>query len=173
MTSVGDLNKPPFAYSGLTTAVITDGVTSVPDYIFKDCENLTSVTIPEGVTYIGSHAFYGCTNLINVTIPSTVTSIGDLNRPAFADTGLTTVVIADGATSVPDNAFKACGDLISVTIPASVISIGSKAFNDCTSLTTVIYNGITYTSKADIEAALTDANVTYDSNTSFPEFATP
>ena len=46
-------------------------------------------------------------------------------------------VIADGVTSIGYKAFDDCTSLTSVTIPDSVTSIGYKAFDDCTSLTSV------------------------------------
>ncbi|MBR5579977.1 MAG: leucine-rich repeat domain-containing protein, partial [Treponema sp.] len=53
----------------------TNGVTSIGDYTFSDCESLTSVSIPEGVTSIGAWAFGNCTSLTSVSIPASVTSI--------------------------------------------------------------------------------------------------
>ena len=56
--------------------VIPDGVTSIGDDAFRDCDSLTSVTIPDSVTSIGNRAFSGCISLESVTIPDSVTSIG-------------------------------------------------------------------------------------------------
>ena len=50
-------------------------------------------------------------------------------------------VIADGVTSIGYKAFDDCTSLTSVTIPDSVTSIGYKAFDDCTSLTSVTIPG--------------------------------
>ena len=46
-------------------------------------------------------------------------------------------VIADGVTSIGYKAFDDCTSLTSVTIPDSVTSIGDSAFSGCTSLTSV------------------------------------
>ena len=46
-------------------------------------------------------------------------------------------VIADGVTSIGYKAFDDCTSLTSVTIPDSVTRIGERAFYDCTSLTSV------------------------------------
>ena len=61
---------------------IPDGVTSIGDFSFGNCERLTSVTIPDGVTSIDYQAFSGCKELRTVTIPVSVTSIGHI---AFAN----------------------------------------------------------------------------------------
>ena len=54
---------------------IGNGVTSICDEAFYNCQNLYKVTIGNGVRTIGSFAFCG-TGLTEVTIPSTVTNIG-------------------------------------------------------------------------------------------------
>ena len=58
------------------TVVIPDGVTSIADEAFYECDGLTNVTIPDSVKNIGSDAFYGCTSLVNLVIPCSVTNIG-------------------------------------------------------------------------------------------------
>ena len=57
--------------------VIEDGVTSIGDYAFFDCNSLTDITIPSSITSIGICSFYNCSNLASIAIPSSVTSIGD------------------------------------------------------------------------------------------------
>ena len=46
-----------------TSFIIPDGVTSIGEHAFCNCESLTSVTIPDSVTSIGDLAFYYCTSL--------------------------------------------------------------------------------------------------------------
>lgn len=42
---------------GCDNTVIPNGVTSIGDWAFTDCDGLTSVTIPNSVTTIGNSAF--------------------------------------------------------------------------------------------------------------------
>lgn len=100
----------------LTELVIPDGVETIGDYAFYDCDGLTSVTIPAGVENIGDYAFLDCDGLTSVTIPGSVTSIGD-------------------------SAFLDCDSLTTVTISAGVESIGDRAFEYCSKLTDVTYDG--------------------------------
>ena len=55
---------------------IPDTVTSVGDYVFKDCSSLKSIQMPESLTEIGFGAFLGCTSLQNVVIHNAVVKIG-------------------------------------------------------------------------------------------------
>ena len=114
---------------------IENGVTSIGDYAFSDCDSLTSVSIPDSVTSIGHYAFRYCTSLASITIPDSVTSIG---HDAFRYcTSLASVTIGNSVTSIGDYAFCSCDSLESITIPDSVTSIGFEAFYSCDSLTSV------------------------------------
>ncbi len=123
----------PAAYEGVY--VIPDGVTSIGDEAFRDCDNLTSVSIPDSVTHIGDEAFSGCDNLTSVSIPDSVTHISD---GAFSSCyNLTSVTIPDSVTHIGDEAFSSCYDLTSVSIPDSVTHIGDGAFSGCDNLRSV------------------------------------
>ena len=90
-SSVTSIGSEAFAYTGLTSVTIPEGVTSIEEGVFHGCSGLTSVTIPSSVTSIGSEAFAYCTGLTSVTIPSSVTSIGS---EAFRNCeGLTSVTV--------------------------------------------------------------------------------
>ena len=59
------------------SVVIPDGVTSIGERAFHECNRLTSVTIPNSVKNIGENAFKYCSKLTSITIPESVTSIGE------------------------------------------------------------------------------------------------
>ena len=165
---------------------IPNSVTSIGDYAFEMCTDLTSITIPNSVTSIGGYAFSGCGSLTSITIPNSVTSIREyafggcvfieenfINRSSldaeenkywgaiFVDREIDgllvnndtvilcrpnarSVVIPDGITRIRSRAFSNCSELTSITIPNSVISIGASAFYGCKSLISVaLPNSIT------------------------------
>jgi hypothetical protein len=62
--------------TGLTEAVIQEGVISIGIFAFRGCTSLTEAAIPGSVTRIGHGAFRGCTRLTSVTIPDSVTGVG-------------------------------------------------------------------------------------------------
>ena len=56
--------------------VVEDGITSIGNDAFSDCESLVSAELAEGITSIGDGAFTGCYDLEKINIPNSVTSIG-------------------------------------------------------------------------------------------------
>ena len=48
---------------------VPQGVKSIGDDAFYDCEALTSITLPQGVKSIGERAFYECYTLTSIRIP--------------------------------------------------------------------------------------------------------
>lgn len=63
-----------FYLSSITSAIIPEGSTEIPQDMFYKCFNLNSVTIPEGVKIIQSGNF-GYSALESVTLPSTIEQI--------------------------------------------------------------------------------------------------
>ena len=79
----GSSEEKPNLFASLVDRTITDitaedlqGVTSIGNSAFRECDSLTSVEIPDSVTSIGSSAFYSCDKLTSVVIGDSVTSIG-------------------------------------------------------------------------------------------------
>lgn len=94
----------PWAKLEVERAVISDGVASVGEYAFYDCDGLRNVLISGSVAVIKSNAFRNCS-------------------------GLESVVIR-GAVTVSSFAFGYCTGLRSVFIPASVTDISANAFRN-------------------------------------------
>ena len=133
--------------SSITSVVISNGVTSIGNVAFYDCDKITSVTIGNSVTSIGDYAFSQCTGLTSVTIPSSVTSIGS---EAFYDcTGLTSVTIGISVTSIVQDAFVFCTALKAVYILDLTawcnIAFGSSRANPLSEAKHLYLNGVEIT----------------------------
>ena len=63
--------------------VIPNGVTSIGNYAFHECNSLTGITIPNSVTSIGANAFYDCSSLESVVFGSSLKIIGDYAFSGF------------------------------------------------------------------------------------------
>ena len=131
---------------GFASTVIPDGVTTIGDAAFLNCNGLTSFTIPNSVTTIGNWAFQGCNGLTSITIPNSVATIGyspfygcdnlktvSLNCPTvgswFAnDNNIEEIIIGSEVKTIESGAFYGCRKITTFTIPATVTSIGSEAF---------------------------------------------
>jgi hypothetical protein len=142
MEDYGKEKAPWYDYrSDIKNITLSEGVTSIGEYAFDECESLTGITIPEGLTIIGGHAFCECESLTSITLPKGLTSIG---YGAFAYSGLTSITLPEGLTSIGETVFYKCLNLESVTIPNSVTSIGMGAFYHCESLTSItLPDGVT------------------------------
>lgn len=68
-----------------TDIILSNGIISLFDYVFWNCENIKSIRLPNGITSIGSFAFYNCTGLTDVFLPDTLIKIGG---SAFGSTNL-------------------------------------------------------------------------------------
>ena len=117
----------------ITEYIIPNGVTTIGNSAFKNCDGLTTITIPNSVTSIGKGAFENCSGLTSIKIGNGVSRIG--NR-AFAKCGnLTSVKMGKNVSSVGEGAFNGCSSLVSITLPDVLESIEDGAFMDCSALT--------------------------------------
>ena len=128
-------NSAFYDCNSLTSITIPNSVTSIGAYAFSNCYYLTNITIPNSVTSIENYAFRSCSSLTSITIPDSVTSIGEL--AFYSCDSLTSITISNSVTSIGERAFAYCSRLTSITIPDSVTSIGEAAFAGCSSLTSI------------------------------------
>jgi len=119
----------------LTRIDIPEGVKIIPNYAFANCSNLQEINLPEGLEDIYHHAFSNCTGLTKLVYPSTIKTVGGIN----GCTGITEISIPKGATTIGTNAFDSV-PLTTITIPGSVVEINNFAFNNCTSLNTIVFS---------------------------------
>ena len=141
--------------SNLSTVVIGDEVTFIPECLFYECRGIKSITIPESVSHIGFGAFWGCDNLTALNYNAKNATISYNKQGAIVgareilyvfggDTALNTVELGSNVESIPENLFADCAAIKSLTIPDSVTTIASTALSRCYGLETLIVGrGIT------------------------------
>jgi|GEM_PF-2522199 len=128
------------AFSGCTmleSVTLGDDVDTIGSYAFENCTSLATVDLAEGITEVGSHAFDGCTALTEIVLPD---SMDYINSYAFNNSGLTAVDLGSGIYSIAADAFYGT-DITSVVIPDDIYYLYDGAFNGCSSLAKVYYEG--------------------------------
>ncbi len=147
VSSVGKLTE--VFVNGAEAVKIPVDVTSIGDEAFKDCAGLKSVTIPASVTEIADGAFVGCLDLEEFIVAENNPAYSVRNGLLCSKAGdkvvacpcaLNEVTIPSSVTVIGTGAFKA-GSLKSLTIPDNVTRIGAEAFEDCSRLTSVLFEG--------------------------------
>ena len=113
-----------------------EGITSIPEYIFLNCEGISNIVIPDTVTDISVSAFEGCINLEQVKFSKNLTSIC---ASAFAGCKrLVNLDIPDSVSDIGNCAFDGCSNITSVHLPNQLYCMGSSAFRNCEALTQII-----------------------------------
>ena len=113
---------------------------------FANITTILDAEIGANVTSIPVYMFYGCTGLKSVIINSSA-SISFIGSNSFngcssfttlkISSDITTdskVKIPTSVTSIGTNAFQNCTSMQSIIIPGNVTSIGNSAFNGCSGL---------------------------------------
>ena len=109
-------------------AVVPEGITSIGDKAFYQCDSLHSIDLPNSVSSIGNRAFEYCGSLRSIVLLSNVTTIGyhafgscvSLASVSFAPQGL--------LTFIGRGAFMNCDSLASAQLPNGLTSLGAQAF---------------------------------------------
>lgn len=154
MTNYTSSSSSPWG-NGVVAAVIEQGVTSIGDNAFYNCNSLTTISISDSVASIGSSAFYNCSSLSNISFPENLITIDNyafcncssLIDSAFPDSlniigykafyncqNLSSISFPKFMISIGDYAFSKCGNLIDVAIPKGITSISNRLFFDCVQL---------------------------------------
>ena len=137
--------------------VVEDGITSIGNDAFSDCESLASAELAEGITSIGDGAFTGCYDLEKINIPNSVTSIGydafdscwtlpslelpsglsKLESSAVSFTAFKELTVPHGVKVVDSYLADYNDNLTTVTLEEGVEEIWHRAFWGCEKLNNI------------------------------------
>ncbi len=174
-----------YSCDSLVNITIPNSVTSISDYSFSYCNSLKNVTLGNGLISIGGSAFFVCNSLTSFNFEGTIEQWNTIKAfdlligsytiyctdGEIAKNGTVTYYPSEGleftflgssytvsgigsctdtelvipstyqglpVTGIDVRAFESCTSLTSVIIPNSVTIISNNAFEFCTSLTNVL-----------------------------------
>ena len=78
--AVTSINTQMFSGTGLTSITIPEGITSIGQTAFNDCDQLTEVILPNTVTTVGKMAFSNCAKLEKVVFGAGFTTFSSPNN---------------------------------------------------------------------------------------------
>lgn len=114
-------------------------ITGIPQYCFFECGKLETINIHSGITSVGECAFKNTHITCELNLPN-LTSLG---RMAFEGTRIPRIVSLGNLVEIPSDSSGAYGgcfsyndSLTEVTLPNTLLKIGSRAFYECSNLTT-------------------------------------
>ena len=127
-----EIGQSAFAYSGMTSVLLQDGLEILGARAFQDCWHLRSVRLSPNTPIIQSETFKNCAELSTVRVPYGVTDIED---HAFEGcSGLTTLTLPATMERIGVGAFQGCESLEEAAIPFGAESIDDDAFLNCAAL---------------------------------------
>ena len=152
LTGLEKINEGAFVHACLKEVTIPDSVNRIGEHAFEGCASLETARLGQGITILPEGMFRGCRALKNLSVPANIKKIGveafaeagitQLRFPEnsllktveerafFGNAGLISLELPEGLETVGDQAFWNCG-VTSVTIPASVKELGIGAFGRC------------------------------------------
>lgn len=158
------LNKNPSFNNVEVDISKLEGITEIPESVFKDVKNLGSISLSDKVTKINKEAFSGCSSLSDIRFSNGLTDILD---GAFSNCSALTLVMlsSEKLTNIGTNAFSGCSSLANLVLPANLKKIEDTAFKDCSRLVNVEYLG---SSTSDLSGCKPFSNGTSPSNLYLP-----
>ena len=111
--------------------IMSDGITSFGERLFKDCAKMTCKKLPESLTTVGDYAFSGCASID----PEFGSNLKVIKYHAFEYcTGLTTKSLPDSITTIGYYAFYECSNMQLEHLPDSLKEIEMYTFFNCKNL---------------------------------------
>ena len=134
--NVNQMNK-------INKIIMGDGITSVPDYCFNNCNFYSGVSIEIGssVRKIGSYAFAFKGADVQKVVFADNSSLETIDTYAFCSCAIEEIKIPDSVQTIESSAFYDCYNLESVEFDvrkSKLESIGDNAFDACPKLENLV-----------------------------------
>ena len=126
-----EIGRYAFHYAtGLRRVVFGDGITTIPEAAFSNCQSLVEIRLPSTLVTLDSFVFNCCTSLISIDLPEGLKTIG---YGSFIDAALVSITLPSTLEAIHSDAFLGCESLFVVNNKSS-LDIG---FDD------MAYGGVT------------------------------
>ncbi len=143
---------------GSSAVTIPEGVHTVGESAFKNCEHLEKLVIGDEVEVLQKEACRGCKSLKSLTLPKNIRKVGEsafrdcisltklvvenddieLGERAFENCAqLKDVSLRNGMSEIYGGVFNSCKALASITLPEKLTVLGESSFADCASLKSI------------------------------------
>lgn len=129
-----------FVNCGIKLLVLGEGISTINDGVFRNCQQLSTVQFPSTMKHIGGFSNTGLTEINLSESVETIESNAFLNCPNLTKVDLSRCT---ALKIIKSNAFSNCPNLTQTDLSGCVTldSIYSRAFQGCTSLETVVLPG--------------------------------
>jgi hypothetical protein len=121
----------------LESIVLSDDTTAIGNYAFENSKWLKIVKNAYHITTLGNFAFNGCLSLEKIELSNSLQHIG--KRCFEHCCNLQEIVIPEGITEIHERTFFRCKSLKAVVLPSTLKVIHKEAFAFCNSLQSVTF----------------------------------
>lgn len=133
------IGEEAFMNYDMTSIVIPEGITTIDNNAFTDCNNLESIVLPDSLYYISTHSGLDDTSWYENQSDGILYINNILYEYKNGDRSdaMEEIKINNGTKVVADGAFSNCKNITSVSMPDSLEHIGKEAFYGCNNLKSI------------------------------------
>jgi hypothetical protein len=117
-----------FQGTAITKIDLPNGITTIEDNSFKECDRLVQILFPDNLKRIGEYAFQSCDSLEEVILPSKV-EVLEVGAFGFCKK-LSKVKLNEGLKKIGSYVFSHDPRLIYLTIPQSITEFGMQIIGE-------------------------------------------